>query len=147
MSRDIFNESFKGGYHLPGLLRHEFVADSKGKLLKRILHDRLKSEMYGMGILRNDKLFGIIDKKMQQLYEAGIIQNCYADFDIYSSTKYYERFEESEKPKVLTHETLEAGFVIWLVTILFSIIAFICEWLIKAAEFFMIKTLVVNFTN
>lgn len=37
------------------------------------------------------------------------------------------KVEEEDKPKVLTMQMLSAGFIVWLISILVSVFAFVCE--------------------
>lgn len=48
-------------------------------------------------------------------------------------------------PQVLTMEHLQAGFVIWLVSILVSLTAFTLEWLVRLKDYLLIKHLLTAF--
>lgn len=82
----------------------------------------------------------VFDEKLQQLFTGGII-------DIHSEIwvkpenfKNYKHFySHLEEPQILTLEHLEAGFVVWLISISFAVFSFMLEWLITFCEFLLIK--------
>jgi hypothetical protein len=93
--------------------------------------------MCGLEFPINHRLFEIFDEKLERLFEAGIIDHYLDDWVKVINPKRYEHLYPDE-PKVLTLKTLEAGFVICLISISFSFIAFIGEWVIKIIELFVI---------
>lgn len=104
------------------------VENSQGKLLKRLLKKRIMLEMNGIAFSRSSKFFFIFDKKLQQLFTAGLT-NRYA-YILHRDERAYEKFESSSGPQVLTLKHLEAGFVVWLITLSTAIIIFIAEWVL-----------------
>lgn len=72
-------------------------------------------------------LFDIFNRKLQQYFEGGFTNFNTKVFREYMNPK---RFEIFEKPfAVLTLIELEAGFVVCMLPLLFSIIVFSLEWL------------------
>lgn len=70
-------------------------------------------------------LFDVFDRKLQQYIEADLISyNAQMDWN---NPKKYEEY--TEPFAILTLGELEAGFVVCLVPLLFSIVVFILEWL------------------
>lgn len=108
---------------------------TKGTFSRRILNDRLLLEMKVLLAARHNKLFDLIDRKMQQFFEGGLF---YA-FTANIRRKVEKRLspEYTETFKVLTLEELEAGFVISVVPLLFAISAFCLERMIALKNFIL----------
>lgn len=108
---------------------------------------------------RNNKLFNILDLKIQQLQSAGIIQKLIKDREkifIHRNyikpkmlTKEYLRdiYPKSfpEGPKVLTMEHLEAGFFVWLTSLTLALITFILELINRLIDFLVVKNILTAF--
>lgn len=75
----------------------------------------------------NDVLSEILPKKLQQLNEAGLIEY-YMRYYFDAVSKIVLRTESGSK--VLTLEELEAGFVVCMIPMGISLVAFCIEWLI-----------------
>lgn len=84
------------------------------------------------------------------MFTAGLI-DYYADvwFKFLNPKRYKELYPDlyPEGPQVLTKEHLEAGFVIWMVSIVVAIAALILEWFIRLKDFFIVKFLFLAFYN
>ena len=93
---------------------------------------------------RNHRLFEIFDKKLQQLFEGGIIYYYLDEVLKYLNPKRYEHLYR-DKPKVLTIKHLEAGFVIWIISVSTALAAFMFEWLIKFYEYLIVKYVLEEF--
>lgn len=107
-----------------------------GEILKRKLADPIATELVGWQFPHHDRLFQVFDDKMQQLFEGGIIEYHYADF--YKKLK-SSNIQESDEPQVLTMDLLEAGFVVWVISISLTALTLICEWLIKLRYLLLVK--------
>lgn len=108
---------------------------------------------------RNHKFFDILDIKTQQLQSAGIIDNFirniiemvnpkgYKKPDAYTKEYLRDVFPKSfpRGPKVLKMETLEAGFVVWLVSLTLAVTAFILEWINRQTMFLVAKNILAAF--
>lgn len=141
LNRQLFDPSFEGVVHVSGSI---LAVDSKrtnGRILKRILNEHLFSISLGLGMIRNNIYFNIIDKKIQQLLTGGLIGFYVDKYHIWEKPKMYERYRhlfEHDGPKVLSLTDLEAGFVIWLVVLSFSLVAFILEWIARLRDFIVV---------
>lgn len=72
-------------------------------------------------------MFDILNKKLQQYVEADLIQqNSNLEYGE-DNPKKYEKY--AEPFAILKLGELEAGFVVWMVPLLFSIIVFTLEWI------------------
>lgn len=137
-TKQIFDPEFKESILVGGSNLYLDVQFSKGKLLDRILKQRLAHDASGMLFPRNHKLFDIFNRKIQQLLTGGIINHFTDEWFKYLDAKRYAHLYP-EGPKVLTMKHLEAGFVLWLVSISFAIMAFSCEWIIRLKNFCVMK--------
>lgn len=133
--KKIYDPNFKGTVQVHSEFLYFHVGVSKGKLLHRILKERLYLMMSGMMFPINHKLFESFDKKLQQLMTGGIIDHYREYYHEYSSPKRYD-YLYPVKPKVLSLQLLEAGFVVWLVSLLLSVIVFILELIFGYSERF-----------
>lgn len=75
----------------------------------------------------NDVLNEILPEKLQQLNEAGLI-DYYMRYYFDALAQKLLRTESG--PQVLTFEELEAGFVVCMIPLVISIVAFCIEWMI-----------------
>lgn len=155
----IFDPSFKGAVHLNSISKISYAFWTRGEILKRIIKEPFITESCGMAMLHNNKLFDAFDLKTQQLVAAGIIDyhanvfenrfnpNFYKKPKLltrqYLETVYIKSFPEG--PQILTWEHLEAGFIVWLCCLLFALIAFIFEWIIRLKNFLLIKYILFSF--
>lgn len=113
---------------------------SRGHIIRRLIPDRIGVQMWGLSLQKNHKFFDILDRKCQNLFEAGIIDRLLRNLTEKGDPKRYAHLYKNG-PKVLTLEHLEAGFIIWLTSLSFTLIAFISEWIIKIVEFTLYKSI------
>lgn len=94
--------------------------------LYKITEDSFTMVHSGFSVAKNNIFYRILQKNIQKLYESGITQyymNHSSDY-----TKSFEKYTgEREDWAPLSMENLRAGFVIWFVTVIMSIIVFIYE--------------------
>lgn len=91
-----------------------------------LLDERIHVDVKAMGVQRDNPYYEIFNKKILQLFEAGLF-NQYAKE--WFETRDIKKNEEFTEPfKILTLGELEAGFVVCLVPLLFSAAAFCSEW-------------------
>lgn len=153
MYNKIHDPTFKGAVQVHPNLKQFYANYSRGELLKRLLKEPFISESCGMEMPRNNKMFEAFDLKTQQLFVAGIIDfyvavnNEFLDPNYYLKPKlltrkyletvYVKSFPTG--PQVLTLEHLEAGFVVWLGCLLFALISFVIEWIIRIKDLYIIN--------
>lgn len=159
MYNHIFDPSFKGAIHLNSFSKTSYAFWTRGEILKRIIKEPFITESCGMEMLHNNKLFDAFDMKTQQLVAAGIIGHHINVFENVFNPNYYKKpklltrqyleivYIKSfpEGPHILTWEHLEAGFVVWLCCLLFALLAFIFEWIIRLKNFFVVKYIFFSF--
>lgn len=115
---------------------------SSGNFSARILRDRLILEMCGMRFPRNHRLFAAFDKKFEKLFTAGIVSKHqdHWSFNYLRNPKRYEHLSPNG-PRKLTLEHLEAGFVIWLISVSIAVMVFLLQWIVMLENFFIFKLL------
>lgn len=149
----IYDPLFKGAIHINSLYEPRVVKFSKGEILKRIIRKPFITESCGLSMMSNNKLFDVLDLKIQQLVAAGIIDyhlnvnKKLLDPNYYKKPKlltreylekiYVKSFPEG--PQVLTLEHLEAGFVVWLCCSSLALLTFVCEWILLLKDCLLIK--------
>lgn len=136
----MFYPSFKGGIQIDEGFKRHFSELTNGDFLKRILKEDLYTEMCGLAFPRFHRLLNVFDQKFQRLVSGGIID--------YHFKNYFELPKPPKKnagPKVLTFDHLEAGFVIWLVSIIIAMTSFICEWIRTLIEGLLVESIVKAF--
>lgn len=119
-----------------------FAQESRGKILERVLKERFCLDVSGIRFPMNHKLFEVFDTKIQQLLANGLVEHFVSESYEALNPKYelylrHKTLNEPENPKVLTLEHLEAGFVIWLLSICFAVFAFAVEWIVRLSELFV----------
>jgi hypothetical protein len=140
----LFDPKFKGAYRVQNDIdRFKYAEESRGEFNKRIIKEPLHQSLQGFDFPRNHKFFENFDKKLKQLFEAGIIQHYRESLTELANPKRYEKPIKIHKeylettwkknfvdgPKVLTWNDLEFGFKLWLWSLLIPIIVFIFEWI------------------
>lgn len=93
----------------------------------KLLNERYLLESRSFLIRPYHFLFGIFDRKLRQYIEADLVNYNGRDFRRLSNPKGYEK--ATEPFAVLTLEELEAGFVVFMVLLVSSILMFAIEWL------------------
>lgn len=142
----IQDSKFHNVLHLESNNYYWYIGASRGKILQRILKQKFYLEMSALTIHpRNHKIFEIFDKIIQELESSGHIKLYRLLFSMMENPKYYERGIPIEGPKILTMEDLKAGFVIWLISLVISIIAFIFEWIIRSGEHIIWRLIMSSF--
>lgn len=100
------------------------LGDSPVKFIKDDIHKEIK----GISMLKNDLFWNLFHDAFQRLFEAGI-----ADLQPFIEFSMIDYFKVHDKNNldcvVLSLQILDAGFYVWLVSILMSIIAFMIELL------------------
>lgn len=91
------------------------------------LSDRFMLESRAVVFPQFHFLFEVFDKKFQQYLEADLIEYNLRAWKEENNLKKLEQYKEPFE--VLTLGDLEAGFVVWLVPLFFSILIFGIEWL------------------
>lgn len=126
----VFDPTFEGGIEVGSfsLTRQTFF--TKGKFIQRVLKDRISQEMCGMQILRNHRFFSTLSRKLDQLWTGGILNFYNIAWQKFGDPKRFEHLYVFE-PQVLTMKHLEPGFVIFLVSLLVSLISFIIECVLE----------------
>lgn len=144
LKKNIYEPSFKGSLEIDLYNILAYMLISKGKILKRLLHERLSFDMLSLQFPPHHELYEIFDEKMQQLFISGIIDHHVSEYNRLADPKCYEHLYRIE-PQQLTLKNLEAGFVIWLASINFAIVAFVFEWFVRLTEYLMIRYLAAAF--
>lgn len=80
------------------------------------------------------------EDKFQHLTTGGIINFLSEEWiQPASKAKYEHHYIHLREPQVLTMMHLEAGFIIWLISVSFAMISFLLEWLAKLSEYFLVR--------
>lgn len=136
----IYNKSFKGALQEPALTYYHKVITSRGQLLKRVMKERVDLETSGLSLPKNHKFYDLFNDKLQQLFQSGIISYYNEFWTEWLDPKRYAHLY-MEEPQILTLEHLEAGFVIWLISLTFAVLVFVIEWFVRAKDFIVMKYL------
>jgi hypothetical protein len=131
----LFNNSihdfhFKGVFYLLSDYLSHYIMNSKGQILQRIIKVTMIGSSKVFVLPHNHRFFEIFNKKTEQMITAGLINH----FNRESKHSFNQKgFAPSslENFKPMTLEHLEAGFVVWIVTLMFPIAAFVFEWIVK----------------
>lgn len=127
----LYDASFRGGVHLFGGFLDIYMTESRYEIFKTVLEAPIVSDLHGIEFPRNHKLFHIFDVKLQQLLESGWIDAITTNPD---PTLLAAERKDRKVPQVLTMKHLEAGFVVWMISITFGIFAFISEWMLSIKD-------------
>lgn len=79
-------------------------------------------------------LLNIIDRRMQQLFSGGLIEYYDSEYKDLVKLKRYEHLQEPKGAKVLTMKHLQAGFVVWMITVTIAIFVFLFEWIYRLSK-------------
>jgi hypothetical protein len=139
----FFNSSFKGVYCVENLFNAVMKTD--GEMYERIPEERLLQLNSFVFLNRRNEIFQHpkFDEKMQQLNDAGILDYFMTEYKDKINRKRYKRIKSG--PQVLTMKQLEAGFVVWLISVQFAVLAFACEWLKRFFDYLVFKSIFVAF--
>lgn len=134
----IYDSSFRGTIAVSALTANILSTRTKGTFLERVLPENIYTEMTSMVFPHFHKFFEIFDEKIQQLITGGFV-GYLAEFwtKTDNKKKYAHLYFYLSEPQVLTLKHLEAGFVIWLISICVAIFSFVLEWLMKLFEIFL----------
>lgn len=138
LNGSIYHHSFKGIFHLfPKFLDH-YLMRSKGRLLGRITKSSIACASKALIFPRNHRFYKCFDGKIKKLVEAGIIDHFEEHFKnlISSNRLLFQNLNEAE-PLTLKH--LEAGFVVWLLSLIFPFLAFIAEWILRSKDLIIFR--------
>lgn len=111
---------------------------NKQKKVPKMLATRFMLNMRVAVVPGNNKLLKTFDRKLQQLFEADLINYYMRDFNIVVDKAKADKTPQ-EPFKVLTFEELEAGFVVCFVPLLFSIVVFMLEWLVTLKDLLVFR--------
>lgn len=142
----LFSPKFKGSFQVGGDNFFIEVKQSYGDILDRLLKTRISLETSGMLFPRNHKLFEVFDEKIQRLLTAGIIDHYTYEWFRFLDPKRYKHLKHYE-PKKLKMDQLEAGFVVWLVSIAIAFVVFIVEWLIQLRKYLVFYCMISAWFN
>lgn len=117
--------------------------ETNGTFQKRILNDRILLEMRVFTAERHHKLFDLIDRKMQQIFEGGLFFPFTARLLMILDKKRFPLTKEAFK--VLTFDELEAGFVICFASLLFGVSAFCLEWIVLLKDKIIVQRIFEGF--
>jgi hypothetical protein len=155
LKQGIYESSQRKGIFVKTRHLYQIVIKSRGQFYKRILTEPIQNQFCAVDFERNHKFYENFSHKIQQLFEAGITDMYKKKHERFYNSKYYEKPQLTHKkylettwrksfndePKVLTMKDLEFGFVIWLLSLILPVVAFIFEWLIKVRHFLIINFL------
>lgn len=134
----LYEPTFEGAIHIRGRGLYYLTRVSKGKIQERLLDHRLYLEVSGLVFPKNHKFFEPFNRIVQQFFASGIFSFFNQEATDLLNKKRYEEY--SEPGEILTIEQLEASFVIWLVSIGFSVAAFSLEWLVRFRDYIVFKS-------
>jgi hypothetical protein len=108
----------------------DYILGSGGQILKRIITDATFGSSKLFVMPHNHRFFEIFNEKTEKTIPSGIIHHFSKENkDLFNQKGFAPSKLENFKPMNLEH--LEAGFVVWIVTLIFPITAFIFEWIVK----------------
>lgn len=145
LTKNIYDHRLKEVYHVRADYLNQLITDSAGRIGSRIIKEILPGVTKTLTFPRNHRFFEIFDEKIQKMVTAGII-NHFAEED-YKNLLNAKNFSKSklDEVKPLNLEHLEAGFVVWLVTLVFPIVAFIMEWIVTLKNLIVFKYIYLTF--
>jgi hypothetical protein len=115
--------------HLPMDNLTDLIGQSKGKILKRILKDPSTTQFKGMVFPLNHRFLEIFEHQIKRFLTAGILNIERNDlYEKVNPKRFLHMTVDEVQPMNLEH--LEAAFVVWLISMIFPVVAFIVEWII-----------------
>lgn len=122
------------------------MAQSGGEILKRIIKENVLGSTKMIVFPRNHHFYESFNKNIERLVTAGIINYFGDDYKDLISVKRFSHLKLSKvKPMNLKH--LEAGFVVWLMSLIVPVAAFIVEWIIRFKDFIVFRSVFTAFTK
>jgi hypothetical protein len=137
MQSVISDPTFKGVYCIENM--YDAVMKTDGAIYERIIEEQLILQFKTVLLDRDNGVFQHpkFDKKTQQLIDSGIVEYFAKEYiDKINKNRYKN---QTSDPQKLTLKTLEAGFVVWLISVQFAVLAFLCEWIKRLSEYFIFK--------
>lgn len=114
------------------------MAKTGGKFVSRMRFRQTSDHPWFFKFPNTHRLFEPFNQKIQELVEAGIV-NLHFSYDLkYNNLKRYN-YLVFDEPQVLTMKQLEAGFVIWIICLSLSPVAFLMEWLVQGTQYLKVK--------
>lgn len=146
----IFSSKFKGGIVYPGNAKYYGLLKTLGRLRERYLDQPSWIDPYSLAFPRNHKFYEAFDEKIHQLWTYGLIERYLSAYQKFGDKKFYKKFRHlylTDGPQVLTMKHLEAGFVICLIAVAFSLLAFAMEWSVKLRDFLVFTNIFATFNT
>lgn len=123
----LFDSKFKGVVQVFHDHLKTQAINTTGKFLDRIFKTRWNGDYYAMSFFGpSQKMKTVLQANIDLLVSGGFINYYEKDYNEYLKPKRYEHLHPVG-PKVLTMSDLQAGFVIWLCSVMMAVIAFIGE--------------------
>lgn len=107
-----------------------YIHVKKKLITQNRIKERILPEMKIMAVPTHVKFFPAFDRKLQQLFEAGMFN--FYERDFFDDPKKFEK--HSDPYKVLTFENLEASFVVSFAPMILACCAFIGEWILRLKD-------------
>lgn len=104
----------------------KLLYESIGKMSGAELQEEFLTIQIGLALPNNHFMYELLEESIRLLMPSGVLRH---DRDFYKSSVCYKTINEIfiKRPKILSINDLEFGFVIWLVACGFSITAFVIE--------------------
>jgi hypothetical protein len=129
-NNSIHDYRFKGVFYLLPDHLSDYIKNSSGQILIRIIEDAIFGSSKLLVMPHNHRFFASFHEKTEQIVPYGLIDHFYRETkDSFNQKGFAPSSLENFKPMSLEH--LEAGFVVWAVTLMLPIAAFIFEWIFK----------------
>lgn len=98
-----------------------------GQNYVKILEETFQWYLHCLLMRQNSFLNEPLSKFVLEYYQHGLLAHAESKW----SPKAIGRIEKNDEPKVLTLEMLSAGFILWLLIVMLSLVVFICEIIFK----------------
>ena len=134
---DINDSNFNGSLLISQIGISAAMAESYFQKIR--LKERVYMAMIGWLFPKDNKFYWIFNQRIVQLLEGGIIDR----FKTFSFDP--KRYATEYEPEVLMMYDLEAGFIVWLISFLFSILIFAGEWCARFKDYLVIKAVLDEF--
>jgi hypothetical protein len=116
----------------------DYLGNSSGQILKRIITDTMFGSSKLLVMPHNHRFFEIFYEKTKQIIPYGLIDHFNKDTkDAFNPKRFAQPSIENFKPMTLEH--LEAGFVVWIITLMVPIAVFIFEWIVNLKPFIVFR--------
>lgn len=142
----LTDPDFKGAVQVINEAKRLQMIATNGSIFRRYLQQRIAVEMLCLEF-STDTLVDAFDEKIQQLVTGGFVSFFERQNIESCKPKRFEQFYDERGPKVLSVKNLEAGFVVWIVTVLFAMCSFVGEWILTFFEYLLIKQVFTAYYN